>query len=218
MLTIYTDGSGMAFTPEENEFIWSLGGGYPFFVQMAGHYLVDGKLQNLAGEDLIKFASDHFYQQADSHYAYLWSHCSESEKITLLLLLSLSLQTLSKKSVSSLENLGRIRPRSPHDLAALGKRGLVAESDNLYTIFSPTFGHWVRQEITAAPGEQESQQSAEEWLKAGGGDNIKAAGGVLPGFKKKYWHLLKEIGKDVSIEFAKVSAIELVKVLVTTVI
>jgi hypothetical protein len=65
-------------------------------------------------------------------------------------------------------------------------------------------------------GRQKSQQSAEEWLKAGGSDNIKDAQGVLPGFKKKYWSLLKNISKEISIEFVAAGAFELMKKLVIT--
>jgi hypothetical protein len=216
MLTRYTADSGLDFTSEEKDFIWNLGGGYPYFIQAAGHYLAEGKFQNLAGEALMKFSADNFNQQADAHYSYLWSHCSESEKITLLILLTLNLQKAPRKTVPDLANLTRMRPRAPQDLSALGKRGVVSEHEGLYGIFSFSFARWIRQEITAAPGEAESQQSAEEWLKAGGNDNIKDAQGVLPGFKKKYWHLLKDITKEISIEFAAAGAFELIKKLIMT--
>jgi len=95
-------------------------------VQMASYYLVEGRLQNLARKDLTKFVTDNFNQQADSHYTYLWGHCSDSEKISLLTLLTLGLQPESPKNVPTLENLTRLRTRIPQDLAVLGKRGLVA--------------------------------------------------------------------------------------------
>ena len=80
----YMKGSEQSFTAEDKDYIFQLGGGYPFFVQMAGHYLLEGKTQGLSGEALTAFAAGNFNIQADAHYTYLWSHCTESEKITLL--------------------------------------------------------------------------------------------------------------------------------------
>jgi hypothetical protein len=64
------------------------------------------------------------------------------------------------------------------------------------------------------PGEEETEQNAEEWLKSGGGENIKNARGVLPGIKKKYWHIIGGVVKDLSIEFAASGAFEIVRTLV----
>jgi AAA-like domain len=214
LLEGYTKENEFALTPQEKDFIWELGGGYPFFVQMAGHYLLEGRAQGLTGGGLTKFAVSNFDQQADAHYTYLWSHCSESEKITLLILLTLSMQKPSKKTIPNLENLSRLRARAPQDLVALGKRGMLVERDGSYSLFSPSLERWIRQEIVAAPGEEETQITAEEWLKAGKRDDLKETKGVLPRFKKKYWPLMADIAKELSFEFAAAGAFELIKVLV----
>ena len=214
LLEGYTKDNEFALTPQEKDFIWELGGGYPIFVQMAGHYLLEGRAQGLSSDALAKFTISTFDQQADAHYTYLWSHCSESEKITLLILLTLSMQKPSKKTMPSLENLTRLRARAPQDLIALGKRGMVTETDGVYKLFSPTLERWIRQEIVAAPGEEETQTTAEEWLSSGKREDLKVGKGVLPKFKKKYWHMIGDIAKDISIEFAAAGAFELVKVLI----
>jgi hypothetical protein len=214
LLEGYTKENESALMPQEKDFIWELGGGYPFFVQMAGHYLVEGRAQGLSGDALTKFAVRSFDEQADAHYSYLWSHCSESEKITLLILLTLSMQKPSKKTIPNLENLSRLRARAPQDLVALGKRGMLVERDELYSLFSPSLERWIRQEIVAAPGEEETQITAEEWLKSGKRDDLKVVKGILPKFKKKYWPLLGDIAKELSFEFAAAGAFELLKVLV----
>lgn len=72
----------------------------------------------------------------------------------------------------------------------------------------------VLREITAAPGEKETEGSAEEWLKAGDAENLKNAIGVLPGIKEKYWHLIGDVARDLSIEFASEGAFEIVQTLV----
>jgi TIR domain/AAA-like domain len=207
----YSAESGQSFDQIERNFIWSLGGGYPLFVQMAGYYLVEGRLQNLARNDLAQFVSDNFNQQADSHYAYIWGHSSDSEKITLLTLLTISLQPESPKNATTLENLTRLRVRIPQDLAVLGKRGLVIEMDGRYRIFSTTFENWIRQEILSAPGAEESQTTVEDWLKSGGRQNLKETQKMLPGIKKKYWPLMAELVKDFSLEFAAVGTIEILR-------
>lgn len=211
LLETYTRQGELALTPQEKEYIWGLGGGYPFFVQMAGHYLLEGRAQGLAGEALEGFTASQFNEQADSHYAYLWSHCSESEKITLIILMSLRFQKANKKIIPNTETLRHLRARAPQDVVTLGKRGLVGEQDGVYSIFSPSFEGWIRREIMAAPGEEESQTSADEWLKSGGQEHLKSGGNALPRFKKKYWHLIGDVAKDLSIEFAAAGAFEIVK-------
>lgn len=214
LLDGYTQNNEFALMPQEKDFIWELGGGYPIFVQMAGHYLLDGREQGLSGDALTKFTVTSFEQQADAHYTYLWSHCSESEKITLLILLTLGMQKPSKKTTPSLGNLTRLRARAPQDLVALAKRGMVVETDDVYRLFSPSLERWIRQEIVAAPGEEETQTTAEEWLSSGKREDMKQVRGVLPKFKKKYWPLLGDIAKELSFEFAAAGAFELIKVLV----
>jgi len=210
----YTRQSEYALAPDERDFIWSLGGGHPFLVQMAGYYLLEGKTQGVTEDALTKYTTANFDQQADAHYTYLWSHCSESEKITLLTILTLGLQKPSKKTIPDRENLSRLRPRAPQDVVSLGKRGLLEEQDGVFSLFSPSFARWIRQEIASVPGEEESQQSADEWLKSGGQKSLKEAKGVLPKFKKKYWPILGDIAKELSFEFAAAGALELIKVLI----
>ena len=214
LLEGYTRENQFALTPQEKDFVWRLGGGYPIFVQMAGHYLLEGRAQGMSGDALTKFATASFDQQADAHYTYLWSHCSESEKITLLILLSLSRQKPTKKTIPNVENLTRLRARAPQDLVALGKRGLIGEREGVYSLFSASLERWIRQEIVAAPGEEESQMSAEEWLKSGKREDLKVTKGVLPKFKRKYWPLMADIAKELSFEFAAAGTLELIKVLI----
>jgi serine/threonine-protein kinase len=135
MICNYLEDAEFSCSPEEQDFIWELGSGYPFFVQMAGHYLVDGKLQGLTQDALVKFASTNFDQQSEAHFTYLWSHCSESEKITLIMVLMLGMQKQSKKTLPNAENLTRLRPRAPQDMVTLGKRGLLSEKEGLYSLF-----------------------------------------------------------------------------------
>lgn len=71
---------------------------------------------------------------------------------------------------------------------------------------------WLAREIVA-PGEEETQTSAEEWLRSGKHEDLRETKGVLPKFKGKYWPLLADIAKELSFEFAAAGAMELIKVL-----
>ena len=207
LLTGYTLDS---LTSTEKDFVWDLGGGYPHFLQTAGYFLLEGKLQGLAEKQLEMYVTGHFEQQADSHYSYLWFHCSESEKISLLTLMSLNLQKQSRKTISNKENLGRTRPRALHDLVTLGKRGMVEERDGIYTLFSHSFSDWIQKEITASPEDVETQQSAEQWLSANGRENLKGIKGFMPRFKKKYWHLIVGFIKELSTDLVAKTILEII--------
>jgi hypothetical protein len=202
LIEMYVGSTEFVFTPEENATLISMAGNYPFFIQIAGYYLVEGKQRGLPEEDLIPFASRCFDEQADPHYQYMWSHCSESEKVTLLVLIGLSRQKPSKKTVSNMENISRLYPRAAMDLIALDKRGLTIEREGVISLFSPRFEHWIRLEMLASPGEEEDETSVEKWLSEGGKEDLLEAKGFIPRFKRKYWPVLGNILKEVSFEFA----------------
>lgn len=213
MVCKYLKDAEFTCSPEEKDLIWNLSGGYPHFTQIAGYYLIDGKDQKLNNESLFAYTQTQFDQQADAHFKYLWSHSSEDEKITLLIILMLGLQKPSKKSIPNLENLSRVRARSHQDLNSLSKRGLVHESNGKYSVLSSSFESWVRQEVVAIHGKEETASSVDEWLKSENKGNLKDAKGILPGFKKQYWHILGDLAKDLSMEFAVTGSFELIKLL-----
>ncbi len=198
----YVEDTEYSFTPEEKTALMKMGGNYPFFLQVAGYYFVEGKQQGLSPEELIPFASRCFDEQADPHYQYMWSHSSESEKITLLILLGLATQKPSKKTMPTIENISEIYSKARIDLNSLDKRGLVLQKDDLFSIFSPHFAEWIRREIMVSPGEEEDATSVENWLREGGREDLMEVKGFIPSFKRKYWPVLGDILKEVSFEFA----------------
>lgn len=197
------------FPPEEKDFILRLGGGQPFFLQIAGHYLVDAKTQGLSARPLFERVVADFDQQADPHFNYLWSHCTESEKITLLGILALGQEKSKKKSGSHAERLQKMNPRAHLDVVTLAKRGLVVETDGKYSLFSPSLERWVLREIMTVPGEEESPASVNDWLKGGGREKMAHAKGVLPKIKKKYWAIASNILTEVSFELIGATVFEL---------
>jgi serine/threonine-protein kinase len=105
MLDGYLAQSDLVFSPQEKELVIGLGGGYPFFIQMAGNYVVEAKRKGLIGDPLLHEVYANFDSQSDSHFTYMWSHSSESEKITLLAVISLDRQKPSAKTTPNIVNL-----------------------------------------------------------------------------------------------------------------
>ena len=186
--------------PEERDFVQKLGGGHPFFLQIAGYYLVEGRAQGLAGEALAGYLEAQFSEQADPHFTYCWSHSSEGEKITLLTVLALGQARPSKQNIPNLENLTRLHSRAKIDTVTLLKRGLLEEAEGVFALFSPCFGRWIGREVTAGPSEEEPAADVEAWLAEGGLERQRAVKGGLPKFKKKYWPIMGEVLKEISFE------------------
>lgn len=203
MLNGYLAETGQSFSNAEKALVVALGGGYPFFTQMAGSYLVETKNKGLDGDELLQEVVASFDDQADSHYSYMWSHSSESEKITLLAVMSLGRQKPTKKAVPNMENLAGVHSRAHIDVPELVKRGLLLEdrTRGTYRLLSPSLERWIAREISAPPGEEESQASVETWLESGGRDELDPVSGVLPKFKKIYWPVVSSMAMDLSVEF-----------------
>lgn len=103
----YTRDTPTTFTASEKKLAVDLGGGFPFFffLQMAGCLIVEAKQAGLRDEALEIQANTTFDQQAAPHFEYLWTRCSESEKITLLAIRALNKQEKSSKTEPTDENL-----------------------------------------------------------------------------------------------------------------
>ena len=212
----YVSKINLSLTLEEKAAILSLGGGHPLFLQMAGYYMIERKAQGLAPSSLLERVTADVNQQADPHYTYLWSHCPENEKITLLAVMMLGQQKPSPKTEPNLENITKLHARASLDTASLVKRGLLEERDKSYSVFSPGFARWVTREITAPTGDEETPANVEkwidEWVRKEGHGILSPAKGILPRIKKKYWSLVMEIVKEASIKIAFEGAFELIKV------
>jgi hypothetical protein len=212
MLVRYTQTNNYALTPQERDFVWNLGGGHPYLAQVAAHYLLEAKAQSMKSEALVPFTTSNFEEQAGPHYLYLWSHCTESEKITLLLMMALGGQSKLKKAIPNADNLARLHPRAVQDIVALTKRGLITESDGVCRIFTASFDRWIRREI-AANGEDESKQRLEKALTPHVPNISQGLAEVLSQFKGRYWPMLADMAKEFSIAFAAAEAVEFIKLL-----
>jgi hypothetical protein len=114
--------------------------------------------------------------------------------------MGLAHQKPSPKAVPKLDNLSRLYRRAALDANTLAKRGLLVQSGDVYSLFSPSFDYWIGREIAAGPQEQESPTTVETWLAEGGRENLQPMKGFLPKFKRKYWPLMGEVLKEISFE------------------
>ena len=212
MLRGYTAEVELDLTPQEEALAVQLSGGYPFFVQMAGYYLLEAKWKELDGEDVIQDVKTHFDAQADPHFNYFWSHSTESEKITLLSILALSQQDASPAAQPTIENLAKVHSRAHLDVPELIKRGMLLKDDerDTYAVFSSSFVRWIQREIQAASGQEETERSVEEWICSGGYEDLEPIRGVLPKIKKRYWPLVSTVANELSYELVGAAAFELI--------
>lgn len=199
MIESYTIGLDHKFSDQEVEFVMNLGGGYPLFTQMAGNFLFDGKVRGLHGNDLYEWAIESFSIQADDHFKYFWSHASESEKITLLAVVSQNQG--KKKRQPTEEHLVKLYPRAKKDIVTLVRTGMLIQYMDYYKIFSPSFQQWIGLEVLAIPGEEESTESVEEWLNNRGNIKARLEKSLLPKYKKKYWPAISQLAQDITSEF-----------------
>lgn len=188
----------LPFNAAEKEAVLRLGGGHPFFLQMAGYYLYDGKQRGLANEPLNAYLEQQFAEQAAPHFQYLWNESSESQKITLLTILVLSRQKGCPPGGPTLEQVTKAYPRASFDLEALLRRGLLVLAGGSYASFSPALANWIAVELQAMPEVGDEGGSLSEWLKQGGFKDIESGSHFMGKFKRKYWPLVTNIAQQVS--------------------
>ncbi len=214
MIMGYTSGLDLTLTPQEFDLVQSLGGGYPFFVQTAGYYVLDGKALGLKEASLLEYVKTNYSLQTDAHFSYMWSHCSESERVTLLALMTLGIQTKTPLAMPTMENITSVHARAAQDLVNLSRRGLVVENAGMYNVFSPALGQWIKNEMLNSGTEKEDESSVEKWVEDNGKNKDKQTSTTLLKFKKRYWPILSEFLEEFTMKFAVSGAIDLVKFLI----
>jgi serine/threonine-protein kinase len=205
----YIGKSGLTLLTDEKDMIVRLGGGHPFFIQMAGYYLLEKLIQGIPQGVKFKKIVDQFDHQADPHFDYYWSRCTDSEKITLLVVMALNRQKPTKETITYLDNLAKVYPRARFDVPDLVKRGLLVEVRETFTTFSPSLERWISREIAAIPGEEETADTVKTWLDTGGKDQLEPVVGVMQKFKKKYWPVVGTVMKELSFELVGAATFEL---------
>ncbi len=200
LVTTYMQGTGNDFSDEEIHLVWSLGGGYPFFTQIAANYTFDAKSRAETGDALIDSVTDSFEKQVDAHFQYMWTRSSESEKITLVAAMVAKQDEQSGNGSPTLETLANLHSRAHLDVPELVKRGLLVEDEEqkTYQLLSTSLEKWVITEIQAPVGDQVSKTAINEWLSAGAGGQSLNSERLLGAFKDKYWSIVAGLPEDLA--------------------
>lgn len=204
LIRTYLSDTEVEFTEPETDLVLRLGGGYPFFTQIACHYLYEAKTRGEEGQALIEQVTRAFEEQVAPHYQYMWKVTNESEKMTLLAVMSLNRAEPVSKTHPSLENLAALHSRAHLDVPELLKRGLLIENEKAgtYQLLSANLGDWITREILAFPGEEAPEAAVRAWLSAQGGGSSEVNPRALSFFKKEYWPLLTDFPGHFSEELA----------------
>jgi len=200
LIADYLEGTGVQFSDSETNLVLSLGGGFPFFTQMAAHYLYAAKTQGLSGDALVQEVTNSFDDQAEAHYQHMWSRVNESEKITMLSAMTLSGSELSPATTPTMENLATLHSRAHLDVPELVKRGMLVEdkSTGTYRPLSRSLERWILQEIQILPGKEAPDSTVRDWLNGERRNQPGAIKYLLSQFKEKYWSMLSDLPQEMS--------------------
>ena len=200
LIANYLEGTGVQFSDSDTNLVLSLGGGYPFFTQMAAHYLYNAKTQGLSGDAMVQEVTNNFDDQAEAHYQHMWSRVNESEKITMLSAMTLSGSELSPATTPTMENLATLHSRAHLDVPELVKRGVLVEdkSTGTYRPLSRSLERWIIQEIQILPGKEAPDSVVRDWLYREGSGQPGAINNLLSQFKEKYWSMLSDLPQEMS--------------------
>ena len=120
-----------ALPPAVVDSVLELGGGHPFFLQVAGYWALE--LQEIKGSPLeardIHVLSQSVQGQIESHFAYYWSHLTEKEQYVLAAL-----------------PFAQEEERYREELETLTSLCLIMKENDRYHYFSPLFRDFVRRQ------------------------------------------------------------------------
>jgi len=190
------------FDPVIMQAIYTMAGGHPIFLQMAGYYFFEGIQMELDDGSLQFHVEESFSEQAEPHFMYQWDHLTNNERITLLTLLALKSEGNGTTSITDLKDAYK---QADYILPDLIKRGLIIELDNGISLFSGLFGKWMIMEVSSAAEDESSPEAVEEWLSthdvldSSTSEKVKTA---LPHVKKNYWALIRDFTVEVTSKVA----------------
>ena len=107
--------NGRSFSDDEIAFCLELAGPHPFFLQVAGFHLCDGRSQPISDGELQQRVIRRFQAEAEDHYRYLWQQLAPPEQAGLrnLTVAELAIrQTLLRKGVVLTDANGLLQPFS----------------------------------------------------------------------------------------------------------
>jgi len=119
----------ISFDEKDEQFILTLSGYHPFFLQLACYHLFHS--YTISKYESYTKAKEGFMQEADSHFRYYWEKSDDGEKDVLC---KLALMSRGKRIRGNLET---------HKVVNLVNRGLVMSTGEEHVIFSQSFADWI---------------------------------------------------------------------------
>lgn len=191
----YLKETSVSFSEEDIEYVVSLSGCYPFFLQMACFFLFMAHTKEeyqTDRETRLGFVENNCMREANPHFRYFWEHCREGESIVLSAL-ALQGREQPPKPVE-IGELQRLYVRAGAPVASLEERGLVIKLNDGYTLFSPLFAKWITAELTDIT--TQGEWSLEDWWESHKSDlpgmTPGVAGELIVGINPQYWEMIAQ--------------------------
>lgn len=186
--------TGVQFEEDITRLIFRVAGLHPYFLQAACYHAFESYKQPLPLLERAQIIANQLYQEAAPHLANYWHTSDAHEKIVLTVLALLERRGRAGDQHFDVSDLHEYYARSDQTLSRLEKRGLIAEHDDGFKLFSAAFGDWIAEEITNVAHDT---QTYDEWLH----DNRSAfdklssnakqeVGQILPKISSKYRELI----------------------------
>ncbi|MEA3340091.1 MAG: AAA-like domain-containing protein [Chloroflexota bacterium] len=194
----YLTDTDVRFQKSERAFLASIAGAHPYYLQIGGGFLFDAHQQGLPAKERLTYTRERFTIEAEDTMEHSWRQSSDEEKISLTVLALLSAP--QDRTAGGGFSKGKLTDYYGHagpTLARLARRGVVAERNGGYALFSAVLAEWIRKELRAAIA---TPQTYEAWLndpanqgrlaqvKASLAGEVKER--VLPKLKESYWELV----------------------------
>ncbi|UCD99378.1 MAG: TIR domain-containing protein [Chloroflexota bacterium] len=154
MLEQYLAISELSYTEEQKNFIAYLGGGHPYFLQMAGYYWFYGREEGLEGQGLIDYMQRNYFQQSKPHLTDLWLLSTHQEQALLK-----TVASQGKGDPSYTTNLAGMLEDNQFKAASdrLVKRGLLQIGGGELYINLPCLEKFLSEEVQLEPGPDHRQ-------------------------------------------------------------
>ena len=190
----YLEETSISFSEEDIEYVVSLSGCYPFFLQMACFFLFMAYIKEEYQADREKrlgFVENNCMREANPHLRYFWERCHEEGERIVLSALALRNREQPPKAVE-IGELQRLYVRAGPSVVSLEERGLIIKRDDGYTLFSPLFAKWITAELNDIT--TQGEWSLEDWWESHKSDLSKmtpgVAGELIVGINPQYWEMV----------------------------
>ena len=194
----YLAQSGTNFLRDEKDFIYSMAGNHPYYLQVASYFMFDAYQQGLSAEERQTYTRQRFTEEAEDTLEHMWRWSTDEEKIALTVL-SLLNASASNEGTARFSK-GKLQDHYTHAGPALKKlvrRGMVVEQRTDYAIFSMVLADWVRTELQSTLSDLQTYETwvkdpANQTLLARVTDSVKdkVKDQLLPKLKGAYWELI----------------------------